>query len=341
LRALLFEGPHRLDVVDLPEPKPGPGEVKLRVEACGICGSDVHGYTGESGRRSAGQVMGHEFAGEIVELGPGVEGWSVGTRVAAYNIIGCGRCRFCDSGNEQCCPDRKVIGVNTGKVGAFAEYVCVPARNLAVLSPSVSFPTALLNEPLAVSYHALQHVPKDATSLVIVGGGTIGQCLAAVSKVLGRFKQTLVMEPIEEKRRMAERTGAVAIPPDQQELQRLLPGGADASVEAVGVEATVLSALEAVRPGGTVVLLGNLAKSVSLPLQHISSNEKHLVGTYGFSLADFKQIVAWINAGRFDLAPMITGRLTLEEAPTAFADLASGKRQAVKLVVEPTRVGAT
>ena len=235
MRALLFEGPHRLDVVDLPEPKPGPGEVKLRVEACGICGSDVHGYTGESGRRSAGQVMGHEFAGEIVELGPGVESWSVGTRVAAYNIIGCGRCRFCDSGNEQCCPDRKVIGVNTGKVGAFAEYVCVPARNLAVLSPSVSFPTALLNEPLAVSYHALQHVPKDATSLVIVGGGTIGQCLAAVSRVLGRFNQTIVMEPIEEKRRMAERTGAVAIPPDQQELQRLLPGGADASVEAVGV----------------------------------------------------------------------------------------------------------
>jgi len=341
MRALLFQGPHRLDVVELPDPSPAPGEVKLRVEACGICGSDVHGYTGESGRRTAGQVMGHEFAGEIVDVGDGIEGWPIGSRVAAYNIIGCGRCRFCAVGNEQCCPDRKVVGVNTGKVGAFAEYVCVPARNLAMLSPSVSFATALLNEPLAVSYHALQFVPGDAKTLAIVGGGTIGQCLAAVAKVLGRFEQVVVMEPVEEKRRLAERTGAVAIPPDQSHLLRLLPGGADASVEAVGVEATVQSALEAIRPGGTLVLLGNLAKTVSLPLQHISSNEKHLVGTYGFSLADFKQVVAWINEGRFDLAPMVTGRLSLEEAPAAFADLASGRRQAVKLVVEPARTDAS
>jgi threonine dehydrogenase-like Zn-dependent dehydrogenase len=337
LKALLYNGPHQLEVVDLPEPNPAPGEVKLRVEACGICGSDVHGYTGESGRRTAGQVMGHEFAGEIVALGEGVKGWAIGERVAAYNIIGCGSCRFCGSGNEQCCPNRKVIGVNTGKVGAFAEYVCAPARNLAKLSPSVSFPIALLNEPLAVSYHALNHLPKDAKSLAIVGGGTIGQCVAAVAKVLNRFDPVIVMEPLEDKRKLAARTGALAIPPDPKELEKIVPGGADASVEAVGVEATVLSALEAVRPGGTVVLLGNLAKSVSLPLQHISSNEKHLVGTYGFSLADFQQIVGWINEGRFDLAPMITGLLRLDEAPTAFADLASGKRQAVKLVVEPNR----
>jgi 2-desacetyl-2-hydroxyethyl bacteriochlorophyllide A dehydrogenase len=341
VRALLFGGPHRLDVVDLPEPTPRTGEVKLRVEACGICGSDVHGYTGESGRRVAGQVMGHEFAGRIVEIGPNAEGWSVGDRVAAYNIVGCGHCRFCKGGNEQCCPDRKVIGVNTGTAGAFAEYVCVPARNLAKLSPNVDFATALLNEPLAVSYHALHHVPADARSLVVVGGGTIGQCLVAVCKTLGRFETIVVMEPVEEKRRMVERAGAVAIPPDHIELQRLLPGGSDASVEAVGVEATVLSALEAIRPGGTLVLLGNLAKTVALPLQHISSNEKHLVGTYGFSLADFAQVVAWINEGRFDLAPMITGRLSLEECPAAFADLASGRRQAVKLVVEPARLGAS
>lgn len=334
MKALLFEGPHQMRVVDLPEPTPAPGEVKLRVAACGICGSDVHGYTGESGRRVAGQVMGHEFAGRVADLGPGVSGWNVGARVAAYNIIGCGQCPFCRAGQEQCCPTRKVIGVNTAQKGAFAEYVCVPARNLATLADNVSFPLALLNEPLAVSYHALNHVPSDAKSLVIVGGGTIGQCLARVAQVIGKWNVYL-LEPLAEKRELAAANGAIALEPDLEVLRRHLPDGADAAIEAVGVEKTVQLALETIRPAGTLVLLGNLAKEVKLPLQHISSNEKRLVGTYGFSADDFRVIVQWINEGKFDLTPLLTGTCTLDETPSIFADLASGARQAVKLVVEP------
>jgi threonine dehydrogenase-like Zn-dependent dehydrogenase len=169
---------------------------------------------------------------------------------------------------------------------------------------------------------------------VVVGGGTIGQCLVQVAKALGGIK-VFLLEPIEDKRRLAEKYGAVALPPDLDALKRHLPDGADASVEAVGVEATVQTALESIRPGGTLVLLGNLAKQVTLPLQHISSNEKHLVGTYGFNLADFRQIVTWINEGRFELSPMVTGFLSLDEAPAMFADLASGKKQAIKMVLKP------
>lgn len=334
MKAMMFDGPHQLRLTDLPEPVPGPGEVKLRVRACGICGSDVHGYTGESGRRTAGQVMGHEFAGEVAQVGLGVERWRVGQRVAAFNIIGCGACRFCAVGDVQCCPTRKVIGVNTGIQGAFAEYVVAPANNLATLDDRVSFPVALLNEPLAVSYHALQHVPAAAKSLVVVGAGTIGQCLCRVARVMGG-RQVYVIEPIEEKRRLVERVGAIALPPDMAELRQHLPDGADAAIEAVGVENTVRTALEAIRPGGTLVLLGNLAKEVSLPLQHISSNEKHLVGTYGFNLNDFHTIVQWINEGRFELDVLLTGTCTLEETPAMFADLAAGRKQAVKMVVEP------
>src|SRR5690606_11652266 len=145
------------------------------------------------------------------------EGWQSGQRVAAFNIVGCGLCVFCEQGKEQCCPDRKVIGVNTGKVGAFAEFVCVPARNLARLNDDVTFPIALLNEPLAVSYHALQHVPDDAKTLVIVGGGTIGQCLARVAKILGRW-EVYVLEPIAEKRQLVEQTGVTALPPELEKL---------------------------------------------------------------------------------------------------------------------------
>jgi L-iditol 2-dehydrogenase len=132
---------------------------------------------------------------------------------------------------------------------------------------------------------------------------------------------------------MVEAVGARAVTPDG--LAGEFPSGADAAVEAVGVAATVQAALQAVRPAGTLVLLGNLAKDVPLPLQHITSTEKHLVGSYGFNLTDFQTVVGWINEGRFDLAPMLTGTCTLEEAPQVFADLASGARQAVKLVVEP------
>ena len=168
----------------------------------------------------------------------------------------------------------------------------------------------------------------------MVGGGTIGQCLTVVSKVLGE-RDVFLLEPIEEKRRLAEKNGATALPPDLELLKEKLPDGADAAVEAVGIEETVLTALHALRPGGTLVLLGNLAKQVSLPLQHISSTEKRLVGTYGFNFQDFKTIVGWINEGRFDLDAMLTGSCNLDETPNVFAELASGARQAVKIVVEP------
>lgn len=334
MKALLYEGPHKLRVADMPEPSPGPGEVKLRVGACGICGSDVHGYTGESGRRTAGQVMGHEFAGSIAAIGPGVEGWRIGQRVAAFNVIGCGQCRLCVEGNVQCCAKRKVIGVNTGTNGAYAEYVIAPAANLAAIEDHVPYAAALLNEPLAVSYHAFSHLPQDAKSVVVVGGGTIGQCVAMVGQVLGGRKIYL-LEPLEEKRKLAEKTGAIALPSDLDVLHQHLPDGADCAIEAVGIEKTVLLALESIRARGTLVLLGNLAKQVTLPLQHISSNEKRLVGTYTFTFKEFETIVGWINQGRFDLKPLLTGACTLDETPEVFADLASGKRQAVKIVVEP------
>ena len=334
MKALIYGGPHQLSLADLPEPSPGPGEVKLRVKACGICGSDVHGYTGESGRRTAGQVMGHEFAGEIVGLGTGVDGWKEGQRVAVYNIVPGPDAHKFPPDMIQCSPGKKVLGVNTGKVGAFAEYICVPAANLAELSDDVSYSIALLNEPLAVSYHALRHLPETSQTLAIIGGGTIGQCLARVAQVMGRFK-IFVLEPNPEKRALAAKTGATVLPSDLDELATHLPEGADASVEAVGIEESLITSIRAIRPGGTVVVLGNLAKQVTIPYQEISSYEKNLVGSYGFNGKDFQTIVRWINEGKFQLDDLLSGTCSLEETPDVFAELASGRRQAVKVVVEP------
>ncbi|MBY0585723.1 alcohol dehydrogenase catalytic domain-containing protein [bacterium] len=334
MKALVYDGPHQLRLTDLPEPVPSAGEVKLRVKACGICGSDVHGYTGESGRRTPGQVMGHEFAGEIRELGAGVSDWHVGDRVAVYNIVPGSDAHLFAPEMIQCSPGKKVLGVNTGKVGAFAEYICVPSANLARLNSDVSYATALLNEPLAVSYHALRHVPADAKTLVIVGGGTIGQCLARVARVMQNW-DVYLLEPLSDKRELAASTGAKVLPSDLNELAKYLPHGADASIEAVGVESTLITSLRAIKPGGTLVVLGNLAKQVTLPYQEISSYEKKLVGSYGFSPSDFRTIIGWINDGRFDLSPLLSGSCDLAQTPTVFEELATGKRQAVKIVVEP------
>ena len=173
----------------------------------------------------------------------------------------------------QCSPGKKVLGVNTGKVGAFAEYICVPAANLAELSANVSYSIALLNEPLAVSYHALRHLPETTQSLVIVGGGTIGQCLARVAQVMGHFK-VYVLEPNPDKRTLAAKTGATVLPSHLEELEKYLPEGADSSIEAVGIEESLITSIRAIRPGGTAVVLGNLAKQVTIPYQEISSFEK-------------------------------------------------------------------
>lgn len=334
MKALIYGGPHQLSLTDLPEPSPGQGEVKLRVKACGICGSDVHGYTGESGRRTAGQVMGHEFAGEIVDVGADVDGWKKGQRVAVYNIVPGPDAHKFSPEMIQCSPGKRVLGVNTGKVGAFAEYICVPAANLAELSDDISYSIALLNEPLAVSYHALRHLPSTRQSLAIVGGGTIGQCLSRVAKVMGNF-EVYVLEPNAEKRALAAKTGATVLESNLDELAKYLPEGADSSIEAVGTEESLITSIRAVRPGGNVIVLGNLAKQVTIPYQEISSYEKKLIGSYGFNGKDFQTIVGWINEGKFQLDDLLSGTCTLEETPKVFEDLASGRRQAVKVVVEP------
>ncbi len=278
--------------------------------------------------------MGHEFAGEITAIGSAVTGWKIGQRVAVFNLRGCGSCESCQSNKPQCCPTKKLIGVNTGPKGAFAEYVTVWADAIREIAPSISDDEAILNEPLSVALHALKLLPDHVRKLVIVGGGTIGQCITQVAKVMGRF-DIIVLEPLAEKRAIAEKYGAKALPPDLSALREIWPAGAEGAIEAVGVNDTVNLGLEAIGPSGTLVLLGNLAKSVTLPLQQISSAEKRLVGSYGFNRQDFDQVIDWINQGKFDLKPMLSGECSLADTPAVFADLAEGRRQAIKIVVHP------
>ena len=186
MRALVYRGPHDIAVEDRPDPEPGPDEVLLRITATGICGSDLHGYTGENGRRHPGQVMGHETVGRIAAVGPGVTGLEPGRLATVNPVVGCGECAQCAAGTEQLCPRRKVIGVDREISSAFAELMLAPARNVVLLPDDLPEEYGALIEPLAVGYHAARNGrvgPDDA--VLVIGGGPIGQAAALAVRRLG------------------------------------------------------------------------------------------------------------------------------------------------------------
>src|SRR5712692_10656526 len=178
MKVLLLSQYKHLEIAELPEPTPDPGEVLVRVAACGICGSDVHGYDGSSGRRIPPIVMGHEAAGRIATVGAGVTGLAQGDRVTFDSTIYCGACGYCKRGEVNLCDHRHVLGVSCGdyrRAGAFAEFVTVPARVVYKLPESISFAEAAMLEAVAVAIHAvsLAEISAESTALV-VGAGTIG-----------------------------------------------------------------------------------------------------------------------------------------------------------------------
>src|SRR5438477_9811556 len=178
MKALLLSQYRHLELADVETPKPGSGEVLVRVAACGICGSDVHGYDGSTGRRIPPLVMGHEAAGVVKEIGSGVESFRQGDRVTFDSTIYCGECTFCKRGEANLCDNRQVLGVSCGdyrRAGAFAEFVVIPARIAYLLPENLSFAEAAMLEAVAVALHAvsLVSIPANSSALV-VGAGTIG-----------------------------------------------------------------------------------------------------------------------------------------------------------------------
>jgi len=340
MKALLYESPWQLTLTDFPQPEPRDGEVLLRSIAVGICGSDVHGFTGESGRRKPGMVMGHEAVGEVVALGPKFTRLQKGDRVAVYNILGCGKCRHCAAGQEHVCPDKKVLGVNAGRWGAMAEYFAFPESGLFPLAPRIDPAIGLLAEPIAVGVHAISLLQPRADSIVaIVGAGTIGIGLAIALRARG-VRQFFALDKIPEKLALIAEFGATPINIDQEDASRVIRAatdgrGADGVFEAVGASATVRTAYELCALGGTLVLIGNLAKEFTLPLQGVTSNETTIRGSYGFTKTDFAAAVEIAGNSALPLGRLITGSCSLAETPGIMTRMGRGELNAIKLVIRP------
>lgn len=339
MRALVFHGPHDLTVEDRPDPKPAAGEVVLDVLATGICGSDLHGYTGENGRRHPGQVMGHETVARVGALGPGVTGPAIGALVTVNPVIGCGRCEACLDGRTQQCPDRRVIGVDRTYSSAFAERMAVPAGNVIELPADLPAELGSLVEPLAVGWHAARRgAVRAEDAVLVIGGGPIGQAAALAAERAGSTR-VLVSEPDAARRALVEHLGFATVDPRAEDLAAgavtHLGRPADVVLDAVGSDGSLAGAVTASRRGAVVVLVGMGAPRVTVDAYAISTAERTLVGSFCYDVEEFRGTATWTGEQAARLAPLVEGRVDLDGAPAAFRDLAAGSLRASKVLVFP------
>lgn len=339
MKALVYEGPWQMPVREIPAPEPGPGEVIVSVKATGICGSDVHGFTGATGRRIPPMVMGHEFSGVISALGPGVTGHRVGDRVVVQPIITCGRCVNCLAGLPNICLNRRGLGMMTTN-GSNAEAVAVPQQLLYDLPDEVPWEQAALVEPLSVAMHAANMSPiRLMDTVVILGAGTIGLLTLLACRLKGAGA-VIISDLSPHRLEVARRLGAdAAVNPAQEDLAAVVrkyagEAGAAVVIEAVGITATARQSLELVRPGGHVTWIGNAAPTIEIGMQQVVTREITVRGVYAFNV-EFGRAIEALRTRRVDVTPIIEQVAPLEAGPQIFHDLAKGTLDAVKVVLKP------
>ena len=337
MRTLVLEQFNKMVVSERPTPDPGPDEILIRVHATGICGSDVHGYTGENGRRTPGQVMGHETAGRISALGADVDPdrFAIGAPVTINPVVVPKEQLAAFQGREQHCPDKYVLGVAPEHQAAFADYVVVPQRNVVLLADGMPLEHGALIEPFAVAVHAVRRTSiAPGQRAVVIGGGPIGQSIVIALRMHGVTDICLV-EPDEGRRALGESLGATSFDSRTFTADTLESDGgrADVAFDAVGITPTLRSALHSTKLGGEVCLVGMGAKEMALDAFRVSTEERSVIGAFTYSAQDFRDAAAYANEAVESFARMVSLAVGPEEADRAFSDLASGVAVPGKILV--------
>ena len=345
MKALLLSKNKHLEMTDLPVPRAEPGEVLVRVAACGICGSDVHGYDGSSGRRIPPIVMGHEAAGRIAALGSGVTAFTEGERVTFDSTVYCGSCGYCRRGEVNLCDNRQVLGVSCAdyrRAGAFAEFVAVPSRIVYRLPDSVSFVEAAMLEAVSVAIHAVSLAPLPAGSTaLVVGAGMIGLLIVQVLRAAG-CSRILVTDIDSTRLKLAQDVGAhtalsATLDVARQVAELTRGAGVDVAIEAVGYGDSVKASIESVRKGGTIVLVGNIATEVPVPLQKIVTRQIRLQGSCA-SAGEYPRAMELLASGAIQVKNLITAIAPLAEGPVWFERLWAREPNLMKVVLRPDEV---
>jgi L-iditol 2-dehydrogenase len=343
MKALLLSEYKHLALTDMPEPEIGPEEVLIRVKACGICGSDVHGYDGSTGRRIPPIVMGHEAAGTIAEVGRNVKDLVEGDRVTFDSTVFCGHCFFCRRGQANLCDHREVLGVSCGdyrRAGAFAEYVAVPRRICYRLPPELPFSHAAMIEAIGVAVHAVSLTPIQINdTAVVMGAGMIGLLTLQAAKLAGCGR--VISVDVDDTRLEAARklgathtVNAKALE-TREHVKALTEGrGADVAIECVGATATIQNSIASVRKGGTVTLVGNITPNIELPLQSVVARQIRVQGSCASS-GEYPACIDLLSRGAIRVEPMISATAPLDKGPEWFERLYRGEPNLMKVVLEP------
>ena len=343
MKALLLTEYNHLEYTDVPEPQVGADEVLIQVKACGICGSDVHGMDGSTGRRIPPLIMGHEAAGIIAQVGNNVTEWHAGDRVTFDSTIYCGECAYCRRGLINLCDNRKVLGVSCDEYrqhGAFADYVAVPQRVLYGLPDEVPFVQGAMIEAISIAVHAASRVPisLDDTA-VVVGSGMIGLLVIQTLRVAGCGRIIAVDLNPSRLKRALELGADVALSSEhddvESEIRKLTSGhGADIAFEVVGITSTVNLAVQALRKGGSLALVGNLSPRVELPLQAVVTRQLVLSGSAA-SCGEYPACLNMIARGSINVDSLISAVAPLSDGASWFARLYEGEEDLLKVILEP------
>ena len=343
MQALVLEDRKALQIRDVPEPELGPHDVLIQVRACGICGSDVHGYDGSTGRRIPPLIMGHEAAGTVARIGPRVTKVKLGDRVTFDSTVSCGHCRYCLSGDVNLCDHRQVLGVSCGdyrRHGAFAEFVSVPEHIIYHLPEGFPYEKAALIEAVSIAVHAAKITEiVPGSSAVVIGAGMIGLLAIQAFRVFGCTK-IIAVDLEQSKLDLARSLGAddtfLGTDPELlDKLKSITDGqGPDIAVEVVGAQKPIMTAIEGVRRGGTVTLIGNLAPRVEIPLQIVVTRQLRLLGSCA-SAGEYQECIELMQSGAIKVDPLISALAPLREGAAWFNRLYDREPGLMKVILQP------
>jgi L-iditol 2-dehydrogenase len=343
MRALVLKAYRQFAVEHVPDPTPGPRDVVVAVKACGICGSDVHGMDGSTGRRRPPIIMGHEASGEILAVGAETREWGIGDRVTFDSTVSCGACAYCRAGQVNLCDHRRVLGVSCEEYrrnGAMCEYISVPQHILYRVPDELSPEHAALVEPVSVAMHAVYRLPVNPPqTAVVIGAGVIGLLIIQVLRSKG-CRRIVAADVDGTRLDLACRLGASeALNPARMDVaDRILAitngRGAQAVFDAVGLNDTMIVAVSCAGKGGSVVLVGNVAPNVTLPLQVAVTRELRLLGSCA-SAGEYPRCLDLMRRGEIQVGPLVSAFVPLEEGPHWFDRLYNREPGLLKVVLKP------
>ena len=343
MKALVLKQYMEFDYTDIPEPEINSNEVLIRVKVCGICGSDVHGMDGSSGRRIPPIVMGHEASGVIEKVGSNVSNWNPGDRVTFDSTIYCGTCHYCRKGLINLCDNRRVLGVSCEDYrqnGAFAEYVAVPEHILYRIPDDVSFEQAAMVEALSVAFHAIERTPISIDdTAVVVGAGMIGLLIIQSLRLSGCGK--IIAVDLDESRLnmalelgadIAMNSGKTDVP---QEIFKLTENrGADLAFEVVGIAATLQMGIASLRKGGSITLVGNLHPKGEFQMQSVVTRQITMYGSCA-SNGEYPACLDMIARRKINLEPLLSKVAPLSEGAEWFKRLYDREPGLMKVLLRP------